>query len=94
MIKYKTTGIIDITAGVSVGLTDAQAKSRKRNLEPLGQGVYRVLTSLQFKAGEIIKLSGVSKQMLACLECMELKKLDARAKAKAEADKGSGSGPD
>lgn len=71
MKEYRTTKIVDIFCG-KIGLTDAQAAVRARSLRSVrGKGVYEIISPVQFKAGEIIRLPEVDKIIRESLECLE-----------------------
>ncbi|SFI31374.1 hypothetical protein [Nitrosomonas sp. Nm34] len=57
MNKLVITGMVaHINAGTTIGLHPAQAKARAHSLKPIADGVYEVITRIQFKRGEIIEL--------------------------------------
>ena len=66
MKEYICTEVVDLHTG-RVGLTKTQAERRGRNLAPVkGQdGVYDVVSSVQFKAGETIRIKNPDKATLS-----------------------------
>lgn len=76
MKTYKTKKPISLSGG-EVGLTDDQYKRR----ESTGQlkktrkkGIYEIVDSVSFKAGEVFTFSGAVKALLEVLELIEEKK--------------------
>lgn len=67
MLKYKTTDIIELFSG-KVGLSKKQAARRSRQIKKAGEGVYEILTPVQFKAGEVVALDNPDKVTLSKLE--------------------------
>lgn len=57
-----------LNAGAVLELTPAQALPRSAELRPIGDGIYEVHGSVQFKAGEVIGYAGeVPKQLASAL---------------------------
>lgn len=54
MEARKVEQLAEFHAGEKLGLTPEQVKTRAHNLKDLGDGVYEVVRSVQFKAGEVI----------------------------------------
>jgi predicted DNA-binding antitoxin AbrB/MazE fold protein len=87
MRKYTVIATLTIQAGAMVGLTKAQAAARGHALKPVdvdrkGDGVFEVLSPVQFKAGEQIATdTELNKQLAAQLESAE----DTAARNKREA---------
>lgn len=54
-MKYQVIAAITLHAGAQLILSEAQAQRRKHLLEALGDGLYQVRQSVQFKAGETIE---------------------------------------
>lgn len=48
-----------------IGLTRRQAEPRKRMLDPVGGGVYKIVGPIEFKAGEVILLDEIPKALWA-----------------------------
>lgn len=67
MEKYKTTGLVTLYQG-QIGLSKDQAAVRKRKLKKLKGGMYEIITPVQFKAGEVIRLVPPDKITLVNLE--------------------------
>lgn len=60
MKLFQTSGVISLFGGL-VGLNEHQATLRKLALEKVEGDVYRVVSEVQFKAGEVIGLESVPK---------------------------------
>lgn len=71
MKTYRTTGILDLFCG-RIGLVDTQAAPRGRSLRRLGDGLYEVVSPVQFKAGEVLRLDDLPKTVLGRLECLDI----------------------
>lgn len=57
MQSYRVNGgVISLDRGVVVGLSDHQAAARLSRMERIGDGLFRLRESLQFKAGETIRV--------------------------------------
>ena len=67
MQKYKTTATIELFSG-KVGLSEKQAATRTARLKKVKQGVFEVVSPVQFKAGEEIGIEDPDKATLANLE--------------------------
>lgn len=68
--KYEVTGgKIVFGPGFLLGLEEKQAQSRLKNLQKLKDGLYRVITAVEFKRGEVIIIpdGAVSKTMVGSL---------------------------
>ena len=65
-MNYTTTGIVRIGHGI-LALSEAQAAVRRRGLQPLGGGRFKVTAPLEFKAGETIGFDGEAPKVLAHL---------------------------
>ena len=74
MKTYRTKAIVDLYRG-TIGLTDVQAVTRVRNLRPVADGIYEIISPVQFKAGEAIRLGEVENTVLDRLECLEIEEL-------------------
>lgn len=70
MQKYKTIGIIDLFSG-KIGLSEKQAARRPGKLKKVGKDVSKILSPVQFKAGEVIRLDNPDKVTLSKLELIE-----------------------
>jgi hypothetical protein len=77
--QYRTTALTEFFSG-RIGLTDAQAAARARNLRPIADGVFEITGPLQFKAGETITLEEVDKMVLGRLEILTEEKKAKRKK--------------
>ena len=62
-MNYTTTGIVRIGHGI-LALSEAQAAVRRRGLQPLGDGRFKVTAPLEFKAGETIGFDGEAPKVL------------------------------
>lgn len=63
MLEYETTGIIRVNSGY-IGLTRKQADARRPWIKPTPEsGVYEVMGTLSFKAGETIGLENPDKSL-------------------------------
>lgn len=84
-MKYKTIKIIELFAG-QIGLSAKQAQARPGKLKKIKDGLYEIVSPVQFKAGEVIELNNPDKIILSKLECLEepapKKKPAKKAKAK------------
>jgi len=60
---YETTGVVTINAGY-IGLTEEQAAPRAKNLEKRKK-LFEIISPVQFKAGEIIRLEKPDKILLS-----------------------------
>lgn len=69
MQEYICTRVVDLHGG-RIGLTKEQADPRSRNLRPVKgrKGVYEVVSSVQFKAGETIQMESPDKAVLTKVE--------------------------
>ena len=67
MKAFETSGIVSLHIG-EIGLTEAQAEPRRASLEKVKDGVYRITGAVQFKAGEVIRLSSIPKPFAAHLK--------------------------
>lgn len=86
--KYLTLEKVSLFSGV-VGLSKKQAEPRLRikALESRPGGLYKILSPIQFKAGEIIGLDSPDKAVLAQIELTPAEKAKAdKAEAEAEAE--------
>lgn len=61
MEQRKVGKLAQFHPGAKLGLTAEQAKTRAHNLKDLGDGVYEVLRSVQFKAGEVIGVESLNR---------------------------------
>lgn len=87
-MKYITIAVLSLQAGMLLGLTEAQAASRKTVLAPAPsrKGWYTTTGPVQFKVGEeILCDSDIPKHLADAVESPEAKQAKARAKAKADA---------
>lgn len=87
-MKYTTTEVLQLPAGVALGLTDAQAAARKHVLQPVParKGWYTATAQVQFKRGEQFLHDGdLPKHLANGVETPEEEK-SRKAKAKADAD--------
>ncbi len=63
MKRYCTTDIFDLYQGV-VGLTPLQVKTRLHNLRMISDGIYEIISPVQFKAGEVLLLEDLPKTVM------------------------------
>jgi len=70
MKNYRTRIAITMSSG-RVGLTDDQVRRRAASLRRVKGNTYKIISPVQFKAGEIISLPTPSKELLAHLEPLE-----------------------
>lgn len=54
----RATSVVDVPAGLVLGLSVSQADARAHALKPLGGGKFLTLVSVQFKAGEVFWFEG------------------------------------
>lgn len=72
-MEYRILQPLKFHSGALLGLTEDQARVRKTVIESLGARLYRVITEVQFKAGEIISYEGaLPKSMAFSAEPVEL----------------------
>ena len=57
MKQYRTTRVVTIPSGTKIGLSEKQAGTRASFLAEVDKGIYMVLGTLTFVAGELISLS-------------------------------------
>jgi hypothetical protein len=83
MKDYEVTGIkLRVATGAIIGLTEAQAAPRKHCLLATGdKGIYEVISPIEFKRGEKIRIRAEQKAELADLS--EAKKLSDKKTAAA-----------
>ena len=62
MKRVSFSKAIELFAG-RIGLTDAQASVRGHSLKPVGNGVYEIVSKVEFKAGESIELESLPKSL-------------------------------
>ena len=67
MRQYITTNIVDICCG-RVGLDESQAARRANSVRQIDPGIYEILTPVQLKAGEKIRLDRPDKVIAGKLE--------------------------
>lgn len=90
-MKYTTIAVLSLQAGVLLGLTEAQAATRKTVLTaaPARKGWYTTTGPVQFKRGEVFLFDGDLPKHLAQAvdpaEGREAKSLAKAVKAKSEA---------
>ena len=87
-MKYTTIAVLSLQAGMLLGLTEAQAASRKTALAPIPtrKGWYTTTGPVQFKVGEeILCDSDIPKHLADAVESPDVSQAKARAKAKAKA---------
>ncbi len=91
MKKYIVTEAITLLDGV-VALSKQQASMRLRSLKKVKNGVYQVISEIQFKAGEEISFDSDPKALLGSLiDVAKAAKAEKEAEAKAaEATKNKG----
>lgn len=65
MQRYLVAAPLSLHAGALLELTPEQAAPRVRELRAVGEGVYEVQTSVQFKAGETLGVDGIVPKALA-----------------------------
>lgn len=89
-MKYTTTDVLPLPAGVALGLSEAQAAPRRHLLTPITgrKGWYTTTGETQFKRGEqFLFEGGLPKHLADGVETPEEEKSrKAKAKAKADAD--------
>lgn len=61
---YQVATAITLHTGI-LGLTPAQAASRRAALTDLGEGLYQIQQPVQFKAGEVIAYDGPMTKAMA-----------------------------
>lgn len=61
MIDYILNKPTRFDGGTVIGLSIEQAKDRIRNLESAGEDIYKVLSPIMMKAGELVKLADLPK---------------------------------
>lgn len=93
MRKFITTAVVTLQAGVTIGLSHAQAATRAHALKPIEldekhkMGSYHVLAPIQFKVGETIYTDAeLNKALVTVLEPEEAHHQKAAAKKRAEAE--------
>lgn len=65
-MRYTTTAIVNLPAGVVLGLSESQAANRKHALEAKGRkGAYVTTQPVQFKVGESFEYEGDLPKSLA-----------------------------
>jgi hypothetical protein len=69
MREYRTLDVVSLYCG-RVGLSNPQAASRVRDLRPVADGIYEIVSPVQFKRGEVIRLDAPEKIILGRLECL------------------------
>lgn len=86
-MKYIVTATLMLAAGTVLGLTEAQAATRRHVLQPTSRkGWYTTTGEVQFKVGEEIQCDAtLPKELADNLTTREKAKADAAAKAEAEA---------
>lgn len=67
MPKFVTTKRIELGGGDVVGLSKEQAGLRKGNLDPVGNGKYKVTGKIVLKAGEAIEFDSPPKRLALSL---------------------------
>jgi len=70
MREYQTTGTIRVNGGY-IGLDQRQAGARRNRVRRVADGVYEVLTPIELKAGETIRLADPDKVTLMHLDCLD-----------------------
>jgi hypothetical protein len=55
----RATSVVNVPAGLVLGLSQSQADARVHVLIPLGGGKYQTQQPVQFKAGEVFWFEGV-----------------------------------
>jgi colicin import membrane protein len=88
-MKYITIAVLSLQAGMLLGLTEAQAASRKTVLAPAParKGWYTTTGPVQFKVGEeILCDSEIPKHLADAVESPDVSQAKAKARAKAKAD--------
>lgn len=66
MKRYQTTQTLRLFGGL-VGLTDRQAQTRSHFLQKMKTGIYEIVSPVEFKAGETIRLDKPDKITRAML---------------------------
>jgi hypothetical protein len=56
LTSVKVSHVATLPPGIKLRLSDAQAAPRALRLKAMGNGLYEVMESVQFKAGEVIDL--------------------------------------
>lgn len=91
-MKYITTAVLALGAGVALGLTEAQVAPRKHVLSPIAgrKGWYTTTGPIQFKTGETIHSDvELPKALADQAESAEKKAAKARAQQQAEENAGA-----
>jgi len=70
MREYQTTGTIRVNGGY-IGLDQRQAGARRNRVRRVAEGVYEVLTPIELKAGETIRMENPDKTALNHMVCLE-----------------------
>ena len=65
LIRYQTTAPVTLGAGAVLGLSAAQAASRRPALQVVADGVFLAVAPVQLKAGEIFGYEGPLPKALA-----------------------------
>jgi hypothetical protein len=65
LIRYQATAPVTLGAGAVLGLSPAQAASRRSALQTVADGVFAAVAPLQFKAGEVFGYEGPLPKALA-----------------------------
>lgn len=84
-MKYITLAVLSLQAGTCLGLTEAQAASRKTVLAPVParKGWYTTTGPVQFKVGEEIMHDGdLPKHLAHAVETPDAQQAKAKTKAK------------
>lgn len=89
-MKYTTSTVLPLPAGIALGLSDAQAAMRRHALQPIAgrKGWYATTVPIEFKRGEQFLFDGdIPKHLAEGVETTdEAQSKKAKAKAKADAD--------
>lgn len=93
MRKYTTIAILSLQAGITVGLSHAQAAPRAHALKPIElndktkMGVYQVTAPIQFKVGETIYTDAdLNKSLVSALEPEETTRQKAADRKRSDAE--------
>ena len=62
-MRYVVTAPLTLPAGLVIGLDAKQAELRAHALEAAGKGLYRTVTPLDLKAGEVLHAEALPKAL-------------------------------
>jgi hypothetical protein len=72
-VRYRLLAPLTFGPGALLGLSDDQVlrRAHARSLEVAGEGVYRALAMVQFKAGEVLELEDLPRAFEAQVEAVD-----------------------